>query len=164
MEVGSWKGSSLVAALYGNPCCAGLAIENWSEFGSPREEFMANLVRWLPAAWLRFVEEDFFKVDVGDSYPGMFNIYFYDGAHTREAQKQAITHAWPALADASIIVVDDWNWRDVRAGTLEGLAQVGARVSFQAEVRHTWDNSHTPVEAAEQAYWNGMGVFVVAKG
>ena len=56
------------------------------------------------------------------------------------------------------------NWRDVRDGTLEGLAEVGARVSFQAEVRHTWDNSHTPSELAEKAYWNGLGVFVVAKG
>ena len=59
-----------------------------------------------PAGWLGPPARP--QVDVGGSYPRMFNIYFYDGAHTREAQKQAIVHAWPALTDACIIVVDDW--------------------------------------------------------
>lgn len=87
----------------------------------------------------------------------------YDGAHTHTAQKLAITHFWEALADASVLVIDDWNWRDARTGTFDGLRDVGAVVLFQAELRMTWNEEHTSLEAAHAGFWNGMAVFVVAK-
>lgn len=47
LEVGCWKGSSLVAALYGNGGSVeqSVAIDDFSEFGGPKEEFLENVTR-----------------------------------------------------------------------------------------------------------------------
>lgn len=50
-QVGVWKGSSVFAALSGNPGCAVTAIDNWSEFNgaSARREFAAAAEALLSA-------------------------------------------------------------------------------------------------------------------
>ena len=45
LEVGSWQGSTLCAAIAGNAVRA-LAIDNWSEFGGPKDQFLANVGRF----------------------------------------------------------------------------------------------------------------------
>src|SRR5262249_10937869 len=45
LEIGSWAGSTLCAAINGNVVHA-TAIDNWSEFGGPREAFQANVTRF----------------------------------------------------------------------------------------------------------------------
>jgi hypothetical protein len=45
LEVGSWAGSTLCSAIHGNKVLA-VAIDNWSEFGGPRDAF--NEVQRLP--------------------------------------------------------------------------------------------------------------------
>ncbi len=45
LEIGSWNGASLVAAMQGNDLSA-TAIDNWSGFGGPREAFMVRPKRF----------------------------------------------------------------------------------------------------------------------
>ena len=40
LEIGTWKGSSVCAAMCNNIRC--LAIDNWCEFGGPKEDFLIN--------------------------------------------------------------------------------------------------------------------------
>src|SRR3954467_15320791 len=42
LEVGSWMGSTLCAAIHGNRVRA-TAIDNWSQFGGPKEVFLKNV-------------------------------------------------------------------------------------------------------------------------
>jgi hypothetical protein len=70
---------------------------------------------------------------------------------------------WPALAENAIIIVDDWNWPNVRKGTFDGLEAVGANIIEKFEIMYTHDGTHTPSPTAQSEFWNGIGVFVVSK-
>ena len=77
LEVGSWTGSTLCAAINGNSVHA-TAIDNWSEFGGPRDAFQANVMRFTaPEAFVRFVQADFRRVDFGRIEP--CDVYLFDG-------------------------------------------------------------------------------------
>jgi hypothetical protein len=87
----------------------------------------------------------------------------YDGQHTYEAQRQAITHFWKILARVAVIIIDDWNAADVRNGAADGFKAVGANVVHSHEIRYTQDNRHTPMHIARTEFWNGIGIFVIQK-
>ena len=114
LEIGSWAGSTAAAALYGNTVKA-LCIDNWSQFGGPRELFFANIKKVLtPNIKFEFIERDFRAVDYNDI--GSFNIYLFDGPHEEKDQYDGIMIAQPALTNQFILIVDDWNWRQSELG------------------------------------------------
>ena len=162
LEVGTWKGSTLCSALYENPKCRGTAIENWSLFGGPRDEFEDNLKRFNLTDRVQIIEEDIFKFDISKLTKPV-DVYLYDGDHDEINQYKGITHMWAALADQAIIMVDDWNWPGVRKGTLDGLRDVGANVIEKFEIKHTDNDAHTPLPTAHKEFWNGIGIFVISK-
>ena len=168
LEIGTWKGSSFVSAMWGNLNANATVIDNWSEFGGPRDEFDANTTLHLGVdrASLDVRDEDCFAL----SEPlrdAAYNVYLYDGAHDFESQRRAITDVWHALTDECVIIVDDWNDADVRSGTLQGLRDVAVQHGFYKTIslciRLTYDNTHTPLDEAAVDFWNGVGVFVVDK-
>lgn len=158
LEVGSWQGSTLISAMYGNDQAAAVAIDNWSEFGGPRKQFDANVATHLPNSWVKVVESDCFKANLGDR---KFNIYLYDGGHEYHEQRQAITYFYKYLEMPCILIVDDWNWVKVRQGTFDGLKEMNANIVYEDHVQHTQDDSHSPMDVAVAQYWNGMGLFVL---
>ena len=161
LEVGSWAGSTLCAAIHGNHVTA-LAIDNWSEFGGPREAFHANLAHFMtPGARVRFTESDFRAVDYAAC--GRFNVYLFDGPHEPQDQYDGIMLAQPALDDEFVLIVDDWNWPRVRAGTLEALARVGLDVRYMVEIRSTLDDCHPAVAFQDSDWHNGYFIGVLNK-
>ena len=57
-----------------------VCIDNWSEFGGPKDEFLTNFNTYKGENDAEFIENDCFKVDV--SQLPKFNMYMYDGNHT----------------------------------------------------------------------------------
>ena len=162
LEVGSWKGSTLCAALQFNPHCQGTAIENWALFGGPKAEFDANLAYFGIGERTTVFEEDAFSLDAS-KISKKIDVYLYDGDHEEASHYKGIRHFWPVLADQAIVIVDDWNWAAVRKGTFDALKDVGANIIEKFEIRYTMDESHTPKETACVEFWNGIAVFVVSK-
>ena len=160
LEIGTWKGSSVCAAMCGNEATV-TCIDNWSEFGGPKKEFLVNFERFKGNNSARFIENDCFQVDV--STLGTFNIYMYDGNHTKNSHYNALLHYYKCLDDTFIFIVDDWNWQDVRDGTNEAIKKLNLKVLYEKEVRLTWDNSHTPNPEATNSWWNGIYVAVLQK-
>ena len=78
LEIGTWKGSSVCSAMCGNKAKV-VCIDNWSEFGGPKSEFLINYNAFKGTNDAMFIEKDCFQVDV--STLPMFNIYLYDGNH-----------------------------------------------------------------------------------
>lgn len=159
LEVGTWKGSSFVSALYNNNLNA-IAIDNWSEFDGPREEFLSNVEKYCPGSNFSFIEKDSFSVtekDIKNKYD-LVDIYLYDGCHKYESHKNAITHFSKFLSKYSIIIVDDWRnddlWERVQRGTYEGLQESGLIVHKKIEII-TKQELTGPNE-----YWNGFGLFI----
>ena len=45
LEIGTWKGSSVCSAMCGNSGSV-FCIDNWSEFGGPKSEFLENFEKY----------------------------------------------------------------------------------------------------------------------
>jgi|SRR5579884_2881397 len=162
LEVGVWLGSTLCAAVNRNRVTA-LAIDNWSQFGGTPELAAATLARFKGEATVAFLDSDFRAVDFARI--GRFNLYLFDGPHTERDQYDGVCIAQPALDDRFVLVVDDWNWAQVRAGTSKALVDLGLSLDFAAEIRTTLDNSHPPDAVwGEKGDWhNGYFIAVCAK-
>jgi hypothetical protein len=65
LEIGTWKGSSVCSAMYGNNakvCC----IDNWSQFGCPKIEFLMNIEKFKGVNEVSYIEQDCFSVDLSN--------------------------------------------------------------------------------------------------
>lgn len=162
-EVGSWQGSTLCAALYGNPKVHASVIDNWSEFNGPFKEFSDNVTKFGLKNRVDIFYEDFTNFNGFQRLSKPVDIYLYDGDHSLESQRLAITNMWDALAEKAIVIIDDWNEPNVRQGTEEGFKAVDANIVEKFEIRYTSNDLHTPREVAVKEFWNGIGVFVIDK-
>lgn len=153
LEVGSWKGSSFISALYGNNVNA-IAIDNWSEFEGNIEDFTKNTKKYLKDEKFSFIEKDCFLINK-DDLQGNIDIYLYDGNHDYDSQKKAITHYYEFLSKYSVIIIDDWrdDWTWIKEGTYKGIEESGLIIRHKIE-----KNSTQPDD-----YWNGFCILVCEK-
>lgn len=160
-EIGAWAGSTATAALYGNAAQC-LCIDDWSGFGGPKEQFFANIEKVRSDRIdFRFIEGDFRQVDF--SALGRFNIYMFDGPHAEKDQYDGIVLLQAALENSYVLIVDDWNWKRVRDGTLQALIDTGSRLGSSIEVRTSFDNSQPEINCGQSDWHNGYFVAVVHK-
>jgi predicted O-methyltransferase YrrM len=160
LEVGTWAGSTLCAAISNNRVSA-TAIDNWSEYGNPKALFEQHLAQFkTPEAQVRFIESDFRAVDF--SALGKFNIYLFDGPHEYQDQYDGLDRALPALDEQFVLIVDDWNWEKVREGTRRAMQANRISSLYSIEIRSTLDNSH-PVNSCELSDWHN-GYFLCVAG
>ena len=161
IEIGTWKGSSVCSAMCGNKAQV-VCIDNWSEFGGPKYEFLYNFEKFKGENDAMFIENDCFNVDV--SALSKFNIYMYDGNHTNESHYNALLHFYNCLDDIFIFIVDDWNWKDVRDGTLRSIEKLNLKNLYSKEIRTTNDDTHPAWGTPEQQRWhNGIYVSILQK-
>jgi hypothetical protein len=160
LEIGTWKGSSVCSAMFGNKAKV-VCIDNWSEFGGPKQEFLSNFNKYKGENDATFIENDCFKVDIS-SLP-KFNVYMYDGNHSDESHFKALTHYYDCLDDTFILIVDDWNWKGVRDGTKNAIEKLNLKVLHKIEIRLTYNDSHTPINIAKTTWWNGIYVAILQK-
>jgi len=161
LEIGTWKGSTVCSAMCGNKAKV-VCIDNWSEFGGPKSEFLVNFNKYKGQNEASFLEQDCYKVDI--STLQKFNIYMYDGNHTKDSHYNALIHYYGCLDSMFIFIVDDWNWKDVRTGTYDSLKKLNLSVLYEREIRTTNNNSHPPWGSLLQTQWhNGIYVAILQK-
>lgn len=161
LEIGVWKGTSSCAAMYENKAIVCL-IENFAGFGGPKQECMENIEMYKGENDVTFYEEDCFKIDI-TKFKNKFNIYCYDADHSEYSTKMAVGYFLPVLDEVFVLVMDDWNFIEVRNGTYKGISLNGLEVVWSKEIRLTNDDSHTPHDEAKKSYHNGIAVFVLKK-
>ena len=90
LEIGVWKGSTWVSALFNNihNLNSAVAIDNW--FLIDQSYFFENNAKFLTEQKekCKIISEDSFKLDKKPIFDHPVNVYFYDGEHTKEDQKQ----------------------------------------------------------------------------
>jgi hypothetical protein len=161
LEIGTWKGSSVCSAMCGNKATV-VCIDNWSEFGGPKDEFLVNFNKYIGENNAKFLEQDCYTVDC--SKLPKFNIYMYDGNHTHNSHYMALSHYYNCLDDMFIFIVDDWNWENVRNGTYKSFKDLDLVVLYEREIKTTDDNSHPIVGSEKQQQWhNGIYVAILSK-
>lgn len=157
LEIGSYKGSSTCSAMFENKAIIAI-VDNWSEFGGPREECLKNIEKYSKDNKVFVVDCDSFKTVIPNDlgHQGKFNIYMYDGCHKRESHEKALTHYYDVLEDVIIFVVDDWNWDFVREGTYDGIKKLGFNIKYEKSI-------YTEGNCMSDTWWNGIGIFVLEK-
>lgn len=168
LEIGTYAGSSACSALCGNSATATI-IDNFSYVDSSnrpmphiKEQFLKNFEKYKGANQATFIEADCYTVNIDQL--GKYNIYLFDGDHSEEGHYRALSHFVNALDDTFIYIVDDWNWLDVRSGTIKSIQQLNLVIDKQWEIRLTDDNRHTPdVHIARTTWHNGIFVAVLSK-
>jgi hypothetical protein len=162
LEIGTYKGSSFVSAIHKNNI-NGIAVDNWSEFDGPKNEFLFNVGHFCQNQTFNFIEKDCFQLEENDIYEhcDSIDIYMYDGCHKYESQRKAITHFAKFLSKYSIIIIDDWrtdnNEGRIQKGTYDGIQESGLIIHKKIE-KITLQELTGPSE-----YWNGFGLFVCEK-
>jgi hypothetical protein len=135
LEVGSWRGSTACSAMVGNKLSL-TCIDNWSLFDGPKEDFLRNIEACKNSETnFNFIESDFRKVNYESI--GKFNIYLFDGPHSEEDQYDGIKLALPALDDTFTLIVDDWNWEEVRDGTILAIKELQLKVHCSITIKTT---------------------------
>ena len=163
LEVGSWKGSTAMAAIYGNKVSA-VCVDNWSQFGNVREEFCNNAERCTNEdTQLELHEGDFRDVEYDNI--GKHNVYFFDGPHEEQDQYDGLALALPALDDEFILIIDDWNDPRPRDGTLRAIEELGIEVKYSMQIRTSngVDIVYPTPHVLENSLWHNGYYFAVCK-
>jgi hypothetical protein len=162
LEIGTWSGSSSISAVYKNNIHA-LFIDNWSQFNGSANVFTRVIKRFSGDSKCFLLESDCWEVD--KRYIGKFNVYLYDGAHDEVDHFKALDYYLESMEDTFIYIVDDWNWQEVRDGTMRAIRENGLVVEY--EYSKILDDSETkdmPNHLGKSSWWNGIGVFVLSQG
>lgn len=165
LEVGTYQGKSLIAALKGNPGRRGVCVDNFSEFNeaSDRPDNLAilrqNLKRHSLESRVTVFEADFrdlFARSVREHLIPPVGVYFYDGAHDDDSQYDGIRLVEPLLSDTAVVIVDDWR----RAEDSGSYAEEATRRAIE-DSQHDWSIDWVlpaRCNADFALWWNGVAV------
>lgn len=150
LEIGTYMGSSLMAALYENTTTA-YAVDNFCMKPHLRNHFFQNVKRLN----FTFIEKDCFEI-TPEEIKTPIDLYFFDGRHEYEDQYKAITHFLPMMKDEFVYICDDWSNEPVKKGTLDAIRDSKLIVK-QMEVRGDgkWKD--------KDGWWCGCAVFKLQK-
>jgi hypothetical protein len=168
LEVGIFRGCSLLSAALFNPSTRCIGIDNFSEFNydsdgwrpsdnlNNEEKFKNNLAKFPNAKNIEWYDGDY-----GEIIKILFNkepnlkikIYFYDGEHSYKNQLEGLKIILPHLSKRSIIVVDDLNWQQVEKANKDFIKE---NPDFKSVIKiKTKDN-------CSKDWWNGIEI--IARG
>jgi predicted O-methyltransferase YrrM len=122
VEVGTYRGTSLIAAMLGNTG-EFVALDNWSMGDGSREQLDLNLARFgLTGAAI--VEGDAFETLRSDALEGRaIGVYYYDNGHEYEQQLDGMRLIESYLASPALVIVDDTDWERVERAVDDYLEQ-----------------------------------------
>ncbi len=114
LEVGTYQGGSLIAALRDNQSIA-VGVDSFTEFQTTNgfERTKKNIQDFGIADRVTFENMPFaqFFAQVAPGF--VAQVYYYDGGHDYETQLAGMEAGWPYLRPGSIVLVDDYSYTEV---------------------------------------------------
>jgi predicted O-methyltransferase YrrM len=153
VEVGSYHGTSLIAASLGNDADV-VGIDDFSLRDGSRAQLDANLRRFDVAPTV--LEGDAFSLVPGGALDGRkVGVYYYDAAHGYEQQLEGLRMIEPWLADRALLLVDDSDWERVERAIADYVAaQPQARVLLEIGGK----------ERGRPWWWEGVTALAFVRG
>ncbi|MCU0820970.1 MAG: class I SAM-dependent methyltransferase [Spirochaetes bacterium] len=146
VNVGVWHGFSFLCGLVNNPGKKCVGIDNFSEFGGPREAFLARFKNYKSGNH-EFHDMDYLEYFT-QVHKGMIGFYIYDGNHSRENQYRGLKAAEPFFSENCLILIDDINWPEPEEGTNDFIA--GSRYKYNVIAQQCTSHNCHPT------FWNGI--------
>jgi predicted O-methyltransferase YrrM len=113
VEVGVFHGASLMAAMLGNDGHRFVGIDSFAFRDASLAKVEANLARYGLGRPEILVGDAFELVPAGALDGARIGVWYYDAAHSYEAQLDGLRIAEPLLARGALVIVDDTDWDDV---------------------------------------------------
>jgi len=151
VEVGVYHGASLIAAMLGNEDKRFVGIDALRFSGTSLDKIEANLARFGPEVPEIIVGDAFELVPAGALGDTRIGVWYYDAAHTFEAQVEGLRIAEPHLVSGALMIVDDTDWEDVDRA-------LDAYLSDQPRARRVLTVDGKSRGAPQ--WWEGMQVLV----
>jgi hypothetical protein len=146
LNVGTFEGFTLFSGMAGNAEGHAIGVDNFSQFGGPREKFFQGYRRY------RTPRSEFYNMDYvkyfRDYHKAPVGFYVYDGPHDYENQKNGLVLAEPFLTRDAIIMVDDTNGEVERQATMDFIGGRTDEYKVLLDER-TYGNEHP-------TFWNGV--------
>jgi predicted O-methyltransferase YrrM len=123
VEVGVFHGASLVAAMLGNDGKRFIGVDSFAfRDGSP-EKVHESVARFGLTPPEILVGDVFELVPAGALRDVSIGVWYYDAAHSYEAQVEGLRVAEPWLAPGALVIVDDTDWDQVDRAMDDYLAE-----------------------------------------
>ena len=160
LELGAWKGSTFISAVYKNMITSGyaLAIDNFSEFNKDNDiklaltqnckKFLVNDERYE----IIDASTDDFDIKSCDK---RFDVFFYDADHHTAPTRDGITKFSELMHDTFVLIVDDYSWENVKNGTEQAIKAISSKFEMVFKM-----SIGTEVNNDNMGWWNGVGVFI----
>lgn len=166
LEIGVWKGSSTCSLMFKNKAFI-TCIDNWSQFGGPKNEFISNIEKYKGNNIVEYFDTDCFEFNI-NKLTSKYNIYLYDGDHSYDSHFKALKEYLPVLDKTFIYIVDDWNWEEPRKATENAIKELQLKILYKFEIKLNENNMHTHhmpdgLNLASETWWNGIGVYILEK-
>lgn len=171
LEIGTWKGSTIIAASYKNNGKF-YCIDSWkSKFKqkeNPYELFLENKEKFKNESNIIHFKSDSWEFDKSHIKEKV-NIYFYDGDHTLEGTQKAFEYYDDLFEDQFVMLMDDWNRPHIRKST--NIAIKNYKIKFE-QVFKTPNGKNDPHGEGEygsmknrtiDTWWNGLYLAVLEK-
>jgi protein O-GlcNAc transferase len=113
VEVGVYHGASLIAAMLGNDDKRFVGIDALRFGGTSLDKIEANIARFGLEVPEIVVGDAFELVPAGALGDTRIGVWYYDAAHSFEAQVDGLRIAEPHLVPGALLIVDDTDWEDV---------------------------------------------------
>ena len=142
LEIGTWKGTSAVCALYGNKPQEVTIVDSWEpRFGpTTKDDFIKKCNKYLNYI-PNYIHNDCFGFNPLEKNIRDVNAYYYDGEHEYEDHYKALTHYYDSLADEFIYIVDDFNYGPVKPATMDALRDKNITVLYSIEDQYTYTSN-----------------------
>ena len=149
LNIGCWKGFSLIAGMIDTSCKV-IGVDNFSQFGGPKNEFLKNFYKYKKENIHQFFNEDY-KVFFENFKKNnkKIDFYFYDGEHSYKNQYENLEIADYFLNEGAIIMIDDINFPEVENGSKDFVNKYSSKYDIIKEVK-TFNNHCHP------SFWNGV--------
>ena len=130
--------------------CKVIGVDNFSEFGSQREDFLKNFKLYQKEEIHSFYEDDykiFFKNFEKNNEK--IDFYYYDGEHSYKNQYDNLEIVENFLSRGSIIMIDDINFVEVETATKDFINKNISKYEIIKEIKTANNNCHP-------SFWNGI--------
>ncbi len=149
VNVGVWQGFTLFCGMVANPAKTCIGVDNFSEFGGPRDAFLKRFLKYRTDCH-HFFDMDY-EAYFSEVHQGVIGFYIYDASHAYVDQLKGLQVAEPFFSKDCIIMVDDTNWQEPRQATYDFMASSSLKYKVLLDVK-TRHNCHP-------TFWNGLMIF-----